>query len=149
MKWVLALVTLVAGLAISVGTAGAFTTVEKIPFEVTLTECGETISLSGQLNVVFTVQELGGGGFLVTSHANPQGVTGASSSGARYQATGMTTSTTVSIPSGGFTATFVNRFHIVGTMGAPTFAVTDTLHITITPNGDVTAVVDNFSLKCV
>jgi hypothetical protein len=151
MRWFLrfALIGLVVGLAIPVGTAQATTTVEKIPFEATVSGCGEMITLSGTLLGVFTVQELGGGGLLLTFHFQPQGVSGLSSSGIPYRATGLTRATTVYIPSGGFTDTFVNRFHIVGTMGAPTYYVKETAHITVTPTGDVTVAFYNFSLECV
>jgi hypothetical protein len=143
----LALVAIVIGLAIPVAAARATTTVETIPFEITLTACGETISLSGTSLVVFIVQELSDGGFVVTTHENPQGVTGLSSSGITYHGTGVRRHTSVFIPSGVFTTTFVSRFHIVGTMGAPTFYVKATSHVTVTPSGDLTALVDNEVLR--
>lgn len=151
MRWFLrvALVGLVVGLALPVATAQATTTVERIPFEATLTECGETITLSGTLLGVFTVQDLGGDGLLLTFHFQPQGVSGTSSSGVPYHATGLTRDTIVFVPSGGLTETFVNRFHIVGTRGAPTFYVKTTFHITVTPSGDVAVVFENFSAECV
>jgi hypothetical protein len=151
MRWFLrvALVGLVVGLALPVATAQATTTVEKFPFNVTLTECGETITLSGTLLGVVTVQDLGDDGLLLTFHAQPQGVSGTSSSGVPYHATGLTRATTVFVPSGGLTETFVNRFHIVGTMGAPTFYVKTTFHITVTPSGDVAVEFEKFSEECV
>jgi hypothetical protein len=152
MRWLLrvTLVGLVVGLAIPAAAAPAATTIEKgIPFEATIEACGETITLSGTLLGVFIEQPLGGGGFLLSFHFQPQGVSGTSSSGVPYHANGLTRETTVLIPSGGFTDTFVNRFHIVGTMGAPTYYVKETFHITVLANGDVVAFVDNFSLECV
>ena len=151
MKWFVrvALVGLVVGLAIPVATARATTTVEKdIPFDVTIEGCGETITLSGHLLGVFTEQQLDSGGLLLTFHFQPQGVSGSNSSGIPYHATGLTRETTVFVPSGGFTDTFINRFHIVGTMGAPTYDVKETAHITVTPSGDVAVAFDNFSLEC-
>ena len=79
MRWFLrvALVGVVIGLAIPVATAGASTTVVKnIPFDATIEGCGETITLSGTLLGVFTEQQLGGGGLLLTFHFQPQGVSG-------------------------------------------------------------------------
>jgi hypothetical protein len=75
-------------------------------------------------------------------------VAGTSSSGIPYHATGLTRETTVRVPSGGFTDTYINRFHIVGTQGAPTYYVKETSHITVTPDGQVSAFVDNFSIQC-
>lgn len=120
MRWFLrvALVGLVVGLALPAASARASTTVVKnIPFSATIEGCGDTITLSGRLLGVFTEQQLGGGGFLLTFHFQPQGVSGTSSSGVPYHATGLTRETTIFVPSGGFTDTFVNRFHIVGTRG--------------------------------
>src|SRR5215207_8410073 len=140
MRKILMVLGIAAGLVLAATPAQAATTVEKsIPFEATLEECGETITLSGTLIGIFTEQPLGTGGFLFTFQFNPQGVSGTSSSGATYHATGLTRETTVIIPSGGFSDTYINRFHIVGTGGAPTYYVSDTVHITVTPNGEVTA----------
>jgi hypothetical protein len=151
MRWFLrvALVGLVVGLAFPAAGARASTTIEKnIPFDATIEGCGDTITLSGRLLGVFTEQQLDGGGFLLTFHFQPQGVSGTSSSGVPYHATGLTRETTVFVPNGGFTDTFVNRFHIVGTRGAPTYYVKETLHITVTQSGAVTASVDKFSEEC-
>jgi hypothetical protein len=76
-------------------------------------------------------------------------VTGTSSSGVTYHATGLTRDTAVTVPSGGLTDTFVNRFHIVGTGAAPTYYVKETVHLTISATGEITASVDNFSEECV
>jgi hypothetical protein len=149
MKRLALLVILTAALVLPAATAQAATTIEKnIPFEATI-ECGETITLSGTLIGIFTEQALPGGGFLVTFHFQPQGVTGTSTSGVVYHATGLTRETTVQVPSGGLTDTFINRFHIVGTGGAPTFYVKETLHLTVSPTGEIRASVDNASEECV
>ncbi len=150
MKKSIMLVTLVIGFAVPAASTQAATTVVKdIPFDATFDACGETITLSGNLIGIFTEQELDTGGLLLTFHFQPQGLSGTSSSGAVYHGTGLTRETTVIVPSGGFTDTFVNRFHIVGTAGAPTYAVSDTLHITVTPAGEITAFVENSSVECV
>jgi len=150
MKKLVLLIGLIAGLVLPAATAQAATTIEKnIPFEATVDECGETITLSGTLIGIFTEQALPGGGFLVTFHFQPQGVTGTSSSGVVYHATGLTRETTVQVPSGGLTDTFINRFHIVGTGGAPTYYVKDTVHLTVSPTGEIRASVDNASEECV
>jgi hypothetical protein len=150
MRRLLLFVGLAVGLVLAAAPAEAATTVEKnMPFEATIEGCGETITLSGTLIGIFTEQPLANGGFLVTFHFQPQGVTGTSSSGVTYHATGLTRETIVVVPSGGLTDTFVNRFHIVGTGGALTFSVKETLHLTVSPTGEITASVDNFSEECV
>jgi hypothetical protein len=150
MRRLLLFVGLAVGLVMAAAPAEAATTVEKnIMFETTIDECGETITLSGTLIGIFTEQTLPNGGFLVTFHFQPQGVTGTSSSGVTYHATGLTRETTVVVPTGGLTDTFVNRYHIDGTGGAPTYYVKETVHVTISPTGEIIASVDNFSEECV
>jgi hypothetical protein len=146
-KLTLTITLILASLALA-STAAAATTVEKdIPFEATVTGCGDTIALSGTLIGIFTEQELGGG-LLLTFHFQPQGLSGTSSSGVPYHGTGLTRETTVFTPRGGVTDTFVNRFHIVGTMGASTYYVKESFHITVTPTGEIAVFFDNFSLEC-
>jgi hypothetical protein len=151
MKKLLMLVMLVIAFAVpaGTGTAQATTVVRDIPFDATIDACGETITLSGTLIGIFTEQPLHEGGLVLTFHFQPQGISGTSSSGAAYHGTGLTRETTVVLPSGGFTDTFVNRFHVVGTAGAPTYAVKDTVHITVTPAGEITASVAESSVECV
>lgn len=150
MRKLLLFVGLAIGLVLAAAPAEAATTVQRnIAFEDTIDECGVTITLSGTLIGIFTEQPLRNGGFLITFHFQPQGVTGTSSSGVTYHATGLTRETTVTVPSGGLTDTFVNRFHIVGTGGAPTYYVKETVHLTVSPTGEITASVDNFSEECV
>jgi hypothetical protein len=149
MKKLALLVCLTAGLVLPAATAQAATTVEKIPFDSTFDACGETITLSGTLLAIFTEQPLPGDGLLVTFHFQPQGVTGTSTSGVVYHATGLTRDTTVQVPSGGLTDTFINRFHIVATAGGPTYYVKDTVHFTVSPTGEIRASVEFFSEECV
>ena len=53
------------------------------------------------------------------------------------------------VPNGGLTDTSINRFHIVGTGGAPTYYVKDTVHLTVSRTGEIRASVDNASEECV
>ena len=150
MRKLLLFVGIAIGLVLTAAPAEAATTIERnIPIDETFDACGETITLSGTLLGIFTEQSLANGGFLVTFHFQPQGVTGTSSSGITYHATGLTRETTVTVPSGGFTDTFVNRFHIVGTRGSPTYYVKETAHMTVGPTGAIRVSIDNTSEECV
>lgn len=150
MRKILMVLGIAAGLVLAAAPAQAETTVVRnIPLENTIYACGETITLSGSLIGVFTEQPLPDGGFLITSHYSEQGVTGTSSSGATYHATGLTRRTDIYAPSGGGNDFFIYRLNLVGTGGAPTYYVRVTLHVTVTPTGEITALVDNFSLDCV
>lgn len=144
-----ALLVLVGVLATPAAASASTTVVKNIPFEATIEGCGQTISLSGTLLGIFTEQALDGDGLLLTFHFQPQGISGTSSTGVRYHATGLTRETTVIVPGGGLTDTYVNRFHIVGTAGAPTFYVKETAHITVTPTGRLAVSFARFSLVCI
>lgn len=128
--------------------ASASTSVQKVHFETTLDACGESIFLSGPLLFTITEQQLHNGGSLFAFHAQPQGIRGTSSSGATYHANGLTRDISVVVPHGGFTETFINRFHIVGTAGAPTYYVRETTHITVSASGDVRVSIDNYRETC-
>ncbi len=149
MRKLVALVMPVVVALVIASPAFAVTTREIIPFEATITDCGNTIQLSGEVLAIFTVTETPSGGLLVAAHFQPQRITGTDELGRLYIGTGLTRDITVRTPAGGETFTFVNRFHIVGTMGAPTFYDNETFHITVTPSGEIVAVVDNFSVECV
>jgi hypothetical protein len=144
MRKLLLFVCLAVGLVLPATPALAATRVENhFPVEFTLNVCGDTITLSGTELGVFTAQPLGSEGYLSTFHLNTQGLTGTSSSGATYHGTTVLTGAFVLTPTGGSTFTSVNAFNIVGTGGAPLYAVEVTFHITMSPTGEITAYVDN------
>jgi hypothetical protein len=149
MRKLIALILPIIAMLVMASSASAVTTRETIPFETTITDCGNTIQLSGEVLAIFTVTETPSGGFLLAAHFQPQRITGTDELGRLYIGTGLTRDLTVLTPPGGETSTFVNRFHIVGTMGAPTLAVSETFHITVTPSGEVVAFIDQFSAECV
>jgi hypothetical protein len=130
--------------------AQAATETEVIPFDTEFALCnGDLLHLSGSLLSVSQVTQTPSGGFVVSFQFNPQSVTGVDLvTGTTYHATGLTRNISVSTPPGGYTETFVNRFHIQATAGGESFIVTETIHITVTPDGNVTASLDNFSATC-
>jgi hypothetical protein len=149
MRKLLLLLATTAALAAPVA-AKASATTERVPFDADVIACnGDVIHISGTLLSVFTETATPSGGFVVSSHFQPQGIKGVDlTSGTKYVATGLTRDIVVVSPAGGTTETFVNRFHIQATGGAESFIVSETFHITVTPNGDVTAFLDNFSSTC-
>jgi hypothetical protein len=144
------LITTLTALGIVCASGQAATTITRdIPFDATIQGCTEPIHLSGSLLGVFTETVTPSGGFVISFHFQPQGVSGVGlTSGAMYRGTGLTREIRVVTPSGGITSTFVNQFHIVGTAGAPTYDVREIAHFTVTPTGDITASFDNFSISC-
>ena len=96
----------------------------------------------------FLTETPNGGATLITKF-NPQGVTGVSLvTGALYRAVGVTTFMTVFAP-GVTSDTYVNRFFLIGTGGAPKSLFSETVHVTIHADGTVSASVDKFSNTCV
>lgn len=108
---------------------------------------GEFVQLSGTLHILFVTTINSSGGFHSKYHFQPQGITGyGETTGAKYQATGVTQGTFNGRV--GFEATDINNFRIIGQGPGNNFMVHQTFHITVKPDGTVTAFVDNFSVKC-
>jgi hypothetical protein len=147
--FVVVVVVMAAALTVT-ATAWAATTVQKIPFNAEVVICnGDTVDLSGTLLDTVTTTPTPSGGTIFAFHDNPQGIRGVdTTTGTVFHATGLTREVDVTSPPGGFTSTFVNRFHIQATGGAQSFIVSETEHITITPSGRVTVSFDNFSSTC-
>ena len=137
---------------VSVTAASATAVTQQIPFDIVLAPeeaCGEAIHLNGTLLAVFSSTESSGGNIEVGFHFNPQGITGVGlTSGATYHATGVTRGTTT-IRGDGISDTFVNSFKIIGEGSAQNFLETDVFHLTMNANGDVTAIVDRSTIRCV
>lgn len=150
MTRLLALVGVIAALSVPAA-AQAATTVERTPFvgDVQLCTSGDTVHLTGTLLVTATETLTPSGGFMVASHFQPQGISGVdTTTGTVYRATGLTRDLFVSSPAGGFTETFINRFHIQATTGAESFLVKETFHITVSSTGSVRVLIDKFSATC-
>src|ERR1044072_6783886 len=149
MRKLLLLLVTTAALAMPVATQASATT-EKVPLDAGVPACnGDVLHISGTLLNIFTVTTTPSGGFVVSSHFQPQGIKGVDlTTGTPYVATGLTRDILVVSPAGGSTETFVNRFHIQATRGAESFIVSEVFHITVNADGDVTAFVDNFSSTC-
>jgi hypothetical protein len=149
MKRLLVLIGAVVTLAIP-ASAQAITTVERIPFETTILLCnGGVVDLEGQLSVTTTSTTTPAGGFVFAIHFQPQGVKGIDiTTGTAYIATGLTRDLVVATPPGGFTETYVNRFHIQATTGAESYIVTELFHVTFSPDGTLRVVIDKFSAPC-
>lgn len=130
-----------------------FTSNERVPITLfVFVPCandgtGELVELTGTLHVLTHVTIDDRGGLHVKTHFQPQGVSGVGlTTGDKYQGTGVTQQRFNA--TAGITDTFVNNFRIVGQGPGNNFLVHQNVHITITPNGDVTAAVDNFRVEC-
>jgi|SoiMethySBSTD1v2_1073268.scaffolds.fasta_scaffold299234_3 hypothetical protein len=117
-----------------------------IPQDFTLfTPCfGESVHITGEVYEVVKFQETGNG-LLTMVHHNPAGVRGVGLiSGATYHGTGVGQGVTF----GDEDFTFVLRFNNIGEGAAGNFMLHQTIHMTVTANGDVTADVLEVSMTC-
>jgi len=146
---------LIASLSVAQASAKATTVTDnvRIPTDIfVFVPCaaggaGEFVQLSGTLHVLFVTTIDSRGGFHSKYHFQPQGVSGTGlTTGAKYQATGVTQGTFNGRV--GFEETFVNNFRIIGQGPGNNFMIHENFHITVNANGEVTAFVDNFSVKC-
>jgi hypothetical protein len=133
--------------------AETYTESIRIPFELYVyvpcaaAGAGEDVYLSGNLHTQFHVTYDSGGGIHISYLANPQGINGYGlTTGAKYQATGETRDTFNARI--GLEETYVNNFKIIGQGPGNNFLIHETFHVTLNPNGLVTAYVDNFSVEC-
>ena len=134
--------------------ADTFTSSATIPFDVyvfiscAMSGVGEEVHLTGNLHVLDHFTANANGGFMVTSHYQPEGVMGVgSSSGDKYQATGVT-SDRFNVNGLPYTGTYVNNFRIIGQGNGNNYLVHENFHVTVNANGEMTAYVDNFSVEC-
>jgi hypothetical protein len=122
--------------------ATSVTTNEQVPVTVfAFVPCanggaGELVLLEGTLHVLTHVTIDDQGGLHVTQHFQPQGVSGTGVTQSQFNATA------------GFEQTDINNFRVIGQGPDNNLLVHSTFHVTVTPNGDVTTVVDNFSVEC-
>ena len=149
---VIVLATL-AGAAVARAEATTVTTNEQIPFSlIAFVPCanggaGEDVLVTGTLHVLSHVTIDAKGGIHVKQHFQPQGATGVGlTTGDTYHATGVTQEHFNA--TGGFTDTFINTFRIIGQGPGNNLLVHQTIHVTVTPNGDVTSEVVNTSVEC-
>ena len=111
---------------------------------------GELVTFSGQARFVAhqTVQP-DGTVVLDRIHLNPQGaVAVGSSSGLTYRLVGGDTNEIVTAPGDTLTATFVANLHVLGSGQSRNFNARIRQHITIRPDGTITALSDVFDVEC-
>ena len=110
---------------------------------------GEIVVLNGDLHVLasFQINENNVSG---KTHFQPQGVSGVGlATGDRYQGTGVTQGEfKSSLQNGQANSTSVNNFRIIGSGRGNNFLVHSTFHFTISAQGELTALADNFTVEC-
>ena len=128
--------------------ASTVTTVASFPVNIEATGCnGDTVTLTGNLNVVAHVSQSASGNLNVEVNIDSQGLSGTGlPSGTTYQANShahdMFDATT------GFTTTVTDKFVLIAKGKNPDLITTMIFHYTINADNTVTATVDTFTVKC-
>ena len=133
--------------------AETLTRVEEIPVDETeFAPCaavgaGEEVHLTGTVHTVFHITFDGAGGAHVKFHVNDQGISGTGlATGDKYHRTGA--SNLEFNAKVGEESTVVDSFNVIGQGKGNNFLAHVTLHITINPNGTVTAEAVHFNVEC-
>lgn len=124
------------------------TSSQSVPLELTIfIPCsGETVAVTGELHILNHVTVNPDGSLHVVQHFNPQGVSGVSDAGNKFQGTGVTQEVfNINV---GQTFTFVNNFRFIGQGPGNNSTIHQNVHTTVNANGDLTSTVDNFSADC-
>jgi hypothetical protein len=110
---------------------------------------GELVLVTGELHVVVHQSTSESGNTTAKVHFQPQGLAGAGvTSGDRFQATGVTQQTTTVSGNPPWNTTYVNNFRFIGQGPGNNYMVHQTYHVTVNPDGTVTALVDHLSVTC-
>ena len=110
---------------------------------------GQLVHLEGPLHILLTLTVKDRTHASGKAHYQPQGISGVTATGTKYQATGVTQEEfEVNFLNGQATHTYVNNFRIIGQGPGNNFLVHENVHLTFNANGILTAVVDNFSIDC-
>lgn len=148
----LAIAALAAFVYVS-ATASAATSgkkVQKNPYEADPTLCnGDTVHLSGTLLEFLTLTRTPSGGTIIVAHSNSQGISGVdTTTGTRYRLISVTHDAGLFPPSGVSMFTYSDRVRLQATAGAESFIFIRTMHLTVTPNGRVTADITKYAATC-
>lgn len=128
--------------------ASTVTTVASFPVNIEATACnGDTVALTGNLNVVAHVSQSASGNLNVEINVDSQGLSGTGlPSGTTYQANSHAHD--MFDATAGFTTTVVDKFVLIAKGKNPDMITTMTFHYTINADNTVTATVDTFTVKC-
>ena len=135
---------------IFVSQALAVTTKEVVPFQTELVACsGGTVTLSGDLMLLSHFNSDANGGFHDHLSVDWRNVKGLSATGVGYHAVSGLHENLNLNSSGTLSETFVDQMVLVSGGGGENLLVQSRFHVTITPNGEMTAFVSRFTERCV
>lgn len=130
------------------------TTIIKFPvagfgFVNTCTDPDETVTLtSGNFQIVMHTTADANGGLHFAFEGNASNVAGVGDTGTKYRASGGFWGAFNATAGGTTESTFVDVINLTSQGSGDNFQLMITSHFTVTPDGTVTAVVDNFRVVC-
>jgi hypothetical protein len=122
--------------------------VTRVPLNTTVGNActGETVTISGTFLVVLHIVRDGNEGFHITFNEITQGVEGVGESGTRYRYSNVYSN---AIYRGTTSAeTLVFEINLVSSGSSDNSRIRETIHFTITPDGDMTADVVDVTISC-
>ena len=149
------LVLLALALVIPAATQAQATRIKETviePFDDLIVSCtGEDVHLTGEQRITAMTVIDDRGGIHTTFQLVPQNVRGVGlTSGIEYKAVGSAlNSVNADAETAPLVSTSMSMFNLVSQGGGDNLQVKFTVHFTVNANGEVTAVVENFSAKCV
>jgi hypothetical protein len=109
---------------------------------------GEVIRFTGGINENFQTTFDAAGGFRLVVHINPQGLTGTGKDGTVYEAVGSYTERLLSAPGGTEVVTVTSVLNVVSKGAGPNFRLIEVHHVTVNPDGTVTAEIEQATTSC-
>jgi hypothetical protein len=111
---------------------------------------GETVTIAGSAGVVGQEVTLSDGTVVLSNlHINPRGAVAVGDvTGTTYRLVGGESNPVTFTPNGGLSATFEATLAAIGPGSASNFRAHILEHITITPSGEVTALLEIFNADC-
>ena len=130
--------------------AQTVTSHQVVPIDTTIAGCTEPVAFTGTILLQSTGVMTASGGFNIELHSNPQGVVGVGlTSGITYRGTGASQIVFATPSSGTFVQTVVNNINFIAPGAtANSLLVHATFHVTVNPDGTVTAFTDTVSITC-
>jgi hypothetical protein len=150
MKRILIALPIILLVGLLVSPASAETTRQLVPFRTTVRSCsGERVHLAGQILLIENFFQSSDGRIHDNFTLAPRNVIGVSASGVVYRAVGGLRETFNISGSGTVTDTFTTEFIVVSENGDENLQIVETFHVTVAPDGTVTAIFDHFYARCI
>lgn len=123
------------------------TEVEVLPLDIFLPGCDNNVHVTGTFISVFHLTESPDGRLLLSSHGANRGIRGVDEDGDVYRFVYSSQSKSKIVDATNYSDTWVYRFRLIGTRGAPTYTVALVHHVRVR-DGVLTTLVDRSTSYC-